>query len=204
MKIKRDIVAGIIMIIAIIAGVIYSFSKDEAPPLKNEAEATQNNEEKQDDSNILIAYFSNTGNTENMAKEIQTQTGGDIFEISRATDYEDLYTEAKDEIDSGARPVVKEYIYIESYDIIFIGFPIWWDTTPPVINSFLEYYDFTGKKVIPFCTSSSDEITNPLNSVQQSASNAEILEGLRLSSNSATDENGKSKISAWLKSIDIK
>lgn len=204
MKTKRDIIAGIIVIIAILAGVIYSFSIDEAPPLKNEAKATQNNEEKQDNSNILIAYFSNSGNTEKMAKEIQIQTDGDIFEISRATDYGDLYIEAKDEIDSGARPEVKEYIGLESYDIIFIGFPIWWDTTPPVINSFLEHYDLTGKKVIPFCTSSSDEITNSLNSVQQSASNAEILEELRLSSNSATDENGEIQISAWLENINIK
>lgn len=206
MKSKKGILAGVILlVIVLLAGITYFFSKDQTQPLeKNDTVSQKVGEEKDDTTDILIAYFSNSGNTENMAKEIQSQINGDIFEINRATDYEDLYIEAKDEIDKGARPKLQEYINLENYDIIFIGYPIWWDTTPSVINTFLEHYDLTDKTVIPFCTSSSDEITNSLNAIKTSAPNAEILKGLRLSSNSETGETWENEIYKWLEDINIK
>lgn len=169
-------------------------------------EETQNVKDNLDtsDMNILIAYYSYTGNTEAMAEEIQNQVGGDLFRIERASEYDDLYTEAEDEINNNERPELASSVdNMDQYDVIFIGYPIWWDTTPAMINSFLESYDLTNKVVIPFCTSSSDSIDGSMESVRASANGAAVLEGLRLSGGDASSESGQEDISAWLSSLDI-
>lgn len=136
-----------------------------------------------------------------MAKEIQNQVGGDLFQIERAKEYDDLYTEAKEEIDNNQRPeLANNGENIEDYDVIFIGYPIWWDTTPAMINTFLESIDLTNKTIIPFCTSSSDSIDNSLNSIKVSAKNATILDGLRLSGSSS---NNSEEIKNWLDDLGI-
>ena len=139
-----------------------------------------------------------------MAKEIQNQTGADIFEITRESEYSNMYEEAKAEIDNNERPEVANMPEnLDEYDIIFIGYPIWWDTTPAMINTFLENYDLSNKTIIPFCTSSSDGIEGSMESIEKSTSNANILEGLRLSGGSANNQSGKDEITNWLKELDI-
>lgn len=190
------------MIIALLAvgGVYLSINQDTSNSTNKdnlESQTNQNN----NDSNILIAYYSYTGNTEAMAKEIQNQVGGDLFQIERAKEYDDLYTEAKEEIDNNQRPeLANNGENIEDYDVIFIGYPIWWDTTPAMINTFLESIDLTNKTIIPFCTSSSDSIDNSLNSIKVSAKNATILDGLRLSGSSS---NNSEEIKNWLDDLGI-
>ena len=88
---------------------------------------------------------------------------------------------------------------MEQYDTIFIGYPIWWDRTPAMINTFLENIDLTGKTVIPFCTSSSDSIEGSMKDINNSASEANILEGLRISGGSA--ESNIDEIQNWLEEI---
>ena len=156
------------------------------------------------DMNILVAYYSYSGNTEGMAEEIANQVDGDLFKIERASEYSDLYTEAEEEINNGDRPELADTVdNMEDYDVIFIGYPIWWDMPPAMINSFLESYDLTDKIVIPFCTSSSDGIENSVTSIKASSKNAAVLDGLRLSGSSASSDSGKKEISDWLNSLNI-
>jgi flavodoxin len=106
---------------------------------------------------ILIAYFSHTGNTANMANLIQGNVGGDLFEITTIDAYPDDYdtcvAQAKQEKADGYRPALAaEVIDMDSYDIVFIGYPIWISTMPMAVFSFCESYDFSGKTIIPFCS----------------------------------------------------
>lgn len=156
------------------------------------------------DMNILIAYYSYTGNTEGMAEEIQNQTQGDLFKIERKAEYSDLYTEAEDEINNNERPELASAVdNMDDYDVIFIGFPVWWDNAPAMINSFLESYDLADKVVIPFCTSSSDGIEGSMPGIRNSAKNATVLDGLRLSGSDASTDSGKEEIASWLSGLGI-
>lgn len=107
--------------------------------------------------NILIVYFSRTGTTENLAKQIQQETLGDIFKIEVVNPYPEEYRattdQAKRELNEGYLPPVKEKVEnLEKYDTIFLGYPIWWGTMPMPVFTFLKENNFDGKKVIPFVT----------------------------------------------------
>ena len=106
---------------------------------------------------VLIAYFSWGGTTQRMAGQIQEITGGDIFRIEPVVSYPTQYTPctevAREEKDNNARPEIRDKVRNwEDYDIVFIGCPVWWWTTPMIIHTFCESYDFAGKTVVPFCT----------------------------------------------------
>ena len=135
------------------------------------------------DQNILIAYFSYSGNTEKAAQEIQKQTYGQLVEITRKEAYpNDFYDIAENEIINGEQPEITLSIdSIDQYDVIFIGYPIWWQKAPAMINTFVHQFDFTGKTVIPFCTSSSDGIEESLDVFDDLQDHADMKEGLRIS-----------------------
>jgi flavodoxin len=106
---------------------------------------------------ILIAYYSHSGNTREIAKLIQQQVGGTLCEIQPEvpypTSYDAVVEQAKKEIQDGFRPVLKARPeYIELYDTVFIGSPNWWSTIAPPIVTFLSECDLSGKTVLPFCT----------------------------------------------------
>lgn len=118
---------------------------------------------------VLVAYYSATGTTEGVAKLIAEATGGTLCEIqpeqaytSADLDWTDKTSRSTKEMaDAKSRPaIVKNLKDAESYDVIYIGFPIWWDEAPRVVNTFLESYDFAGKTVIPFATSGGSSISN--------------------------------------------
>lgn len=115
------------------------------------------------DVDVLIAYVSNTGNTREVAERIAEYTDGDLAEIQRATPYRNLQSEAQAEIESGAQPdITVDVDSIDKYEVIFIGYPIWWDEAPAMIATFLAENDFDGKIVAPFCTSAYSPIDNSL------------------------------------------
>lgn len=146
--------------------------------------------------NILIAYFSYTGNTEEVAQMIAEYTGGDLAEIERAEEYGDLQEEAEAEILDGVHPEITISVdSIAEYDTIFVGYPIWWDEAPAMIATFLADNDFSGKTIIPFCTSSSDDIGNSLHIFSELCPDAEIAEGL-----TANDLND---IEPWIQSLGL-
>ncbi|MGN1141430.1 MAG: flavodoxin [Oliverpabstia sp.] len=131
---------------------------------------------------ILIAYFSRTNTTERAANLIQQQVGGTLFEIHPAEPYPASYTatteRAQREISAGSLPALAGNLEnFEDYEIIFIGYPIWWDTTPPVVNTFLNSHDFSGKTVIPFCTSGGSGISGSLSSINRYCKGGTILRG---------------------------
>lgn len=109
------------------------------------------------DSNILVAYFSWSGNTQQVANWISDKTGGELFRIIPEVEYteDDVFDRAQDELNNGTRPPLSSHIdqeVMEQYDVIFVGFPIWWYDLPMPVWSFLEEYDLSGKTIIPFFT----------------------------------------------------
>lgn len=148
------------------------------------------------DSRILVAYFSHTGNTREAAQLIAEYTGGDLAEIKRAEEYEDLQEEAEVEIQNGIHPEITVSVGdVADYDIVFVGYPIWWDEAPAMIATFLAENDFSGRKIIPFCTSASDDIGNSLHIFSELCPDAEIAEGL-----TANDLND---IEPWLSELGL-
>lgn len=157
----------------------------------------------EDSSSVLIAYFSWSGNTEQVAQIIQQETGGDLFEITPATPYTDDYNElldiAQQEQSDDARPELAGQVENwEQYDTIFIGYPIWWGDAPKIISTFLETYDFDGKTIVPFCTSGSSSIGGSVSDLEALTSGAAWLEGQRFSG-SASQET----VSQWVDSLGL-
>ncbi|WP_428258910.1 flavodoxin [Gallibacter sp. Marseille-QA0791] len=138
------------------------------------------------DSSTLVAYFSWSGNTEEMASYIAEQTGGDLYEIQPETPYPTDYNECGDvaleERDSDARPAIANLPdSIDQYDRILIGYPIWWHTAPMIIGTFLESYDLTDKDVYPFTQSASmdtEQFDNSIRFVRDNAAGANVHDGL--------------------------
>ncbi|MCD8372569.1 MAG: aldo/keto reductase [Clostridia bacterium] len=156
--------------------------------------------------NVLIAYFSCTGTTEKIAQLIADETGGTLYEIIAEDPYteEDLqyYTGGRcdlEQADSACRPAI--YGGVENMadcDIVFLGYPIWHSQAPRIISTFLESYDFTGKTIIPFCTSHSSGIGSSATNLHSLASGANWLDGKRFSGGEDADE-----IKEWIEGMDL-
>ena len=156
------------------------------------------------DSKILVAYFSWGGTTQRMAEEIVRQTGADIFRIEPVVPYPTEYTPctevAREEKDNNARPAIAgEVENWSDYDTVFIGCPVWWWTTPMIICTFAESYDFDGKTVVPFCTYASTYRDETLARIVELTPDAEHLTGEGLTSGRINEQN----ISSWLNEIGI-
>ena len=124
----------------------------------------------------LVAYFSATGTTARVAREIADVTGGDLLKIEPQTPYtnddlnwNDKQSRSSIEMnDPQTRPAIKHALSQSAdYDIIFIGYPIWWDLAPRVINTFIESYNLEGKVLIPFATSGGSSIDNSVASLKK-------------------------------------
>lgn len=149
---------------------------------------------------ILIAYFSWGGTTRRMAQQIAEQTGGTLFEIEPVVPYPAEYTPctevALEERDTDARPAIKNTVEdMESYDIVFIGCPVWWHEAPMIIHTFAESYDFAGKTVVPFCTYAATYRDETLAKIVEITPAADHLEGFGARSNST------SGVTEWLNRI---
>lgn len=149
---------------------------------------------------ILIAYFSRTNTTEQVANGILQQVGGTLFEIQAADPYPGSYTatteRAQREIRAEALPAMASDVEnFESYEVIFVGYPIWWGTTPPVVNTFMNSHDFSGKTVIPFCTSGGSGISGSLANIHRYCTGANILQGRDWTG------DGAGAIRSWLEEI---
>ena len=157
-------------------------------------------------SKSLVVYFSWSGNTENVAKSIQTQTDADIFEIVPATPYSDDYDTVVDfaleEQRNNARPAISGSIEnLEQYDVIYVGFPNWWGDMPMILYTFFETYDLSGKTVALFCTSGGSGLSGTVNTVKSLEPNATVTQGLHIGSGSSS--NPDSAVSEWLHDIGL-
>lgn len=171
------------------------------------AEPPKSNEPLTGDSKILVAYFSwsSSHNTETMAEYVAGATGGELFrlipETPYTTDYDAVIDQAQKEKNEGTRPKLSEDLSAEqwaSYDVIFIGYPIWWYDAPMIIYSFLEAHDFSGKTIVPFATSGG----SGLNEEERfrSVTGAEVKDGLCISHFSA-GSSAESRVDEWVTSL---
>ena len=137
-------------------------------------------------SKTLVAFFSASGRTRKAAEKLAKENGADLYEIKPAVPYtrEDLNWQNKQSRssvemnDHSSRPALApQDADIASYDTIYIGFPVWWYIAPTIINSFLESYDFSGKKIILFATSGGSGFGQAVRNLQPSAPDAEFIEG---------------------------
>lgn len=157
-------------------------------------------------SKSLVVYFSWSGNTENVAKAIQTQTDSDIFEIVPATPYSDDYDAvldvAQEEQRENARPAIANDIgNIADYDIIYVGFPNWWGDMPMILYTFFDSYDLSGKTIAPFCTSGGSGLSGTVNEIKALEPNATVTDGLHIGSSSASTPDNA--VSTWLSDISL-
>jgi flavodoxin len=165
---------------------------------------------------ILIVYYSrkgenywggsiknlSKGNTEIAAEIIQEAVGGDLFQVETVKDYaEDYYTcidEAKKELNQQARPELKEYLDdLDGYDTIFFGYPNWWGTMPMAMFSFLEHYDLTGKRILPFCTNEGSGLGSSEGDLKKLCVGAKVEKGLSI--RGCETAKSEKKIADWAK-----
>lgn len=147
---------------------------------------------------VLVAYYSATGSTRSVAEMIADNLEADIFEITPVEEYtsEDLnwnnensrvYVEHNDPDLRHVELVTAEVENFEDYDIVFIGYPIWWGEAPRIVSTFVESYDFSGKTIVPFCTSGGSGMGSSATNLEQLTSGAEWLSGERLSGSDSQD-----------------
>lgn len=178
--------------------------------------ATAENTPAASNSKILVAFFSRAGdnyetgniekgNTKIMAEFIAEKTGADLFEIKPVKEYPFDYREctevAKQELETNARPEIAAYPEnLQNYDVIFLGYPIYWSTFPMIIYTFLENQDFNGKTIIPFCTSAGDYMTGKENTIPEIAKGSTIREGLGVKGKMCQENPDavREKVNAWL------
>ena len=160
------------------------------------------------DDKSIVVYFSCTGNTKAVAEEIAAQTVSDLQEIvpeepytEEDLNYNDDSCRANVEMnDPESRPAISNTIEnLSDYDTIYIGYPIWWSSLPRIMNTFFDTYDFSGKTIVPFCTSGSSSISQSLSVIREAEPEAQVKEGLQVSSAGADDSSDE--VSRWLEEI---
>lgn len=175
---------------------------------KSETDISSSQEIEVAEKDVLVAYFSRTGTTEQIAESVIALTSADGFEIEASVPYTDEDIDYgnsscranSEQNDMSVRPEIKGTIDdISQYEIIFVGYPIWWGQEPRIIDTFLESYDFSDKIVIPFCTSHSSGISASESNIKNlGVDYGELLSGRRFSADS-TDKD----ISEWIDSFEI-
>lgn len=157
-------------------------------------------------SRTLVAFFSRTGNTKVIAGQIRRAHAADLFEIVPAApypeDYEETVAQAQRERDAGFEPPLRETVpAIESYDVIFLGFPIWGTTAPPVIRTFLSNHDLSGKTLIPFVTHGGYGLGSSLEVVRAHAPQARLVDGFTLEADQ--ERRTLEKVTSWLGNLPL-
>ncbi|MHC5374607.1 flavodoxin [Enterococcus sp. LJL120] len=171
------------------------------------------------DETILVAFFSRSGenynvgyvergNTELLAEMIHDQVGGDLFQIETVETYPESYdsmTEiAQEERTANARPELATTIENpEQYDVIYLGYPIWWADMPMAMYTFLETYDFSGKTIIPFSTNEGSNLASTISSVQTAQPDATVLDGFTIRGQMVQEEQDEAsnRVNDWLENI---
>lgn len=148
------------------------------------------------ESKVLIAYFSATGTTKGVAEHIANGLNADIYEIvpeepytDADLDYNNNNSRATIEMsDPDVRPVISGSVEnMEQYDIVFIGYPIWRGEAPRIISTFVESYDFSGKTIVPFCTSGGSGMGSSAANLEELTNGAQWISGQRLSGSDSRD-----------------
>lgn len=206
MKKLVSLILTVIMVFLLAA--CHSDSDVTSENYENSAESEISSEKKETEgvNKMLVAYFSATGTTKQVAESAAEILEADLYEIVPEVPYteEDLQYYSggradKEQNDSSVRPAISGSIEnMEQYDTILLGYPIWHGQAPRIISTFLESYDFSGKTILPFCTSHSSEIGSSDTNLHPLATNAQWLEGRRFAA-----ETSKERVEAWLEEMDL-
>ncbi len=186
-----------------ITSISFTACSSDDDDVNDSKETVANPETPTDGSKILVAYFSWGGNTRTVATSIAELTDGTLYEIQPATPYttnynELAYTVARNELDTDARPALKETdADFSQYDYVFLGCPVWWQTAPMIMSTFCETYNFEGKTVIPFCTNVSTGRDATLEKLCSLTENANHLTGY------GTSGSNTSGVETWLRTINM-
>lgn len=205
MKKKAFVLIAFILIIVLIVG-FYFFNKNNSNENNaNNTAQTQNSENTNNgNQNILVLYFSMTGNTQSVAEIIQDQVGGDIVKLETEqeypSDYDELLDFAQNELSENARPKLKTSIEnINDYDVIFLGYPIWWGDMPMPVYSFLDEYDLSGKTIAPFVTHGGSGLSSTPEKIKQEEPNATVTNGFEVNGDNAASSD--TDVTNWLNEI---
>lgn len=174
--------------------------------LPKDGEAPAPEPEAAGDGKVLVAYFSATNNTENIANHLKDILSASLYEITPETpytaadlDYNSDCRANREQNDAGARPAISGGVEdMEQYDVIFLGYPIWWGQAPKIISTFLESYDLSRKTIVPFCTSGSSRISSSAANLHSLASGAVWLDGQRFSGSAS-----RSTVEAWVNGLGL-
>ena len=174
-----------------------SNSNTDSPDETQAAEPSESPKPETEDSKILVAYFSATGNTEGIAQQLAEGLGADLYEIVPETpytsddlNYNDSNSRSSVEMDDpDARPAISGSVEnMGQYDVVLLGYPIWWGEAPRIMSTFMESYDFSGKMLAAFCTSASSGFGSSDSALREAADSASWLDGIRFSSGASDQE----------------
>ena len=163
-----------------------------------------NKKENKEMKKVLVAYFSASGMTESVAKQLAEVTGGDLHKIQPEQPYTDADLDWRDKQsrssvemkDKNSRPAITNKLAnMQDYDVVYVGFPIWWYTCPTIINTFMEAYDFKGKTVIPFATSGGSSIKKACEDLNAAYPDVNWKEGKLL------NRASKQELETWIKGL---
>lgn len=166
--------------------------------------ACSQNKQERNMEKVLVVYFSASGVTEEVARQLAEVTSGDLHKIQpeqpyTAADLDWTNKQSRSSLemnDKNSRPSISDKVQnMEEYNVVYIGFPIWWYTAPTIINTFLESYDFKGKTVIPFATSGGSSIKKACQDLKAAYPNINWREGKLLNNAS------KKELEEWIKSM---
>jgi len=151
-----------------------------------------------------VAYFSWSGNTRKIANQIHQVVGGDLFEIVSVDkypiDYDETVEQARKELEADYRPeLVSNIENIESYGVVFIGYPNWWSTIPRPVASFLSKCDSPGRSIAPFCTHEGSRLGRSAGDIARLCPHSTILEGLAIRGEEVG--SAQNRVSEWLRQI---
>ena len=157
-------------------------------------------------NNILIAYYTYSGNTQKIARLILEKTGGELFNIQPKTTYPDSYNivveQAKKEIKAGFKPELVSNIDLpETFDTIFVGSPNWWSTIAPPVATFLTENDFSSKTIIPFCTHGGGGLGRIESDINKLCPNSKVLSSFEIYGSGGS--SAQSLLVSWLHKLNI-
>ena len=168
----------------------------ESTPGENSQTSDNDNSTAASGNKVLVAYFSATHTTEGVAEKIADGLNADLYEIVPEQPYTDADLNYNDNnsrstlemADASVRPAISGTVEnMDQYDIVFIGYPIWWGEAPRILSTFVESYDFSGKTIVPFCTSGGSGIGSSASNLEQLTSGAAWLSGQRLKSSDSEE-----------------
>lgn len=179
--------------------------KEKAAPEQTEEQSQSEDTDESTGADTIVVYFSATGTTKGVAERIASVTNADIYELVPAEPYSDADLDWNDKNsrttiemnDPDVRPAIaNDTVDLDGYSTVYIGYPIWWGDAPRMMSTFVEAHDFSGKTVIPFCTSGGSGIGRSGSNLASQAGSGNWLEGGRLDAGIS-----ESEIQDWINSM---